>query len=320
MTGANLGLEKQSDKVIERMNRKKNRIKGASWQFWIIIALPLLYILIFSYIPMGGLLMAFEDFSPRRGFFGSEWVGLKWFEQFLTMPKSLEIIWNTLMIGLYSLVASFPIPIILAIALNEVGNAFFRKTVQMVTYAPYFISTTVLIGLMMQLMDTRIGIINRIITMLGGNAVNFFGEQSIFHSLYVWSGVWQTTGYSSIIFFAALSGVSKELQEAAIVDGASRIKRIWHVDIPAILPTVIIMFIFNCGSIINIGYEKIFLMQNDMNAGASEVISTYMYKVGLKNGNYGLSTAVGLFNSLVSFTLLIIVNTISKKLTETSLW
>lgn len=295
-------------------------IKNSNWQFWLIIALPLLYIITFSYIPMGGIIMAFQDFSPRKGFIGSPWVGLKWFQQFLTTPNCLQIIWNTLIIGIYSLIASFPIPILLAIGLNEVTNTKFKKTVQMITYAPYFISTVVMVGLMMQLTDLRIGIFNQVLGLFDVSPINFFGDPKVFRSLYVWSGVWQTTGYSAIIFFAALSGVSKELQEAAIVDGASRVKRIWHVDLPAILPTIIIMFIFNCGSIISIGFEKIFLMQNNINMGVSEVISTYVYKVGLQNGNYSFSTAVGLFNSAISFILLITVNSISKKLTETSLW
>lgn len=303
------------------MEHKKSKgIKNSNWQFWVIIALPLLYIFIFSYLPMGGIIMAFQDFSPRKGFLGSPWVGLKWFKQFLTTPNCIKIIMNTLIIGVYSLIASFPIPILLAIGLNEVKSVRFRKIVQMITYAPYFISTVVMVGLLMQLTDLRTGILNRILELFGVEAVNFFGDPKIFRSLYVWSGVWQTTGYSAIIFFAALAGVSKELQEAAIVDGASRIKRIWHVDLPAILPTIIIMFIFNCGSIISIGFEKIFLMQNNINMSVSEVISTYVYKVGLQNGNYSFSTAVGLFNSIISFILLITVNSISKKVTETSLW
>lgn len=306
---------------IERVVKLTHKgIKNSNWQFWLIIALPLLYIITFSYIPMGGIIMAFQDFSPRKGFIGSPWVGLKWFQQFLTTPNCLQIIWNTLVIGIYALIASFPIPILLAIGLNEVTNTKFKKTVQMITYAPYFISTVVMVGLMMQLTDLRIGIFNQVLGLFGVSPINFFGDPKVFRSLYVWSGVWQTTGYSAIIFFAALSGVSKELQEAAIVDGASRVKRIWHVDLPAILPTIIIMFIFNCGSIISIGFEKIFLMQNNINMGVSEVISTYVYKVGLQNGNYSFSTAVGLFNSAISFILLIAVNSISKKLTETSLW
>jgi multiple sugar transport system permease protein/putative aldouronate transport system permease protein len=269
---------------------------------------------------MSGILMAFKDYSPRRGIWASPWVGLKWFKQFLTTPSGLTVIVNTLRLGFYSLLAGFPIPILLAIGLNEIRSLRFKKTVQMMTYAPYFISVVVMVGMMMQLMDLRIGIFNRIITLLGGQAVNIFGQPGIFPHLYVWSGVWQTMGYSSIIYIAALSGVSKELQEAALVDGASRLQRIWHVDLSEIRPTIVILLIFNCGSIMSIGFEKVYLMQNSINMVTSEVISTFVYKVGLQNANYSFSTAVGVFNSVIAFILMISVNQISKKLTDTSVW
>lgn len=290
------------------------------WQFYVIIALPLLYIIIFNYIPMYGVLMAFQRFSPSKGIWGSTWVGLQNFQQFFSSPSSVKTIWNTLVIGVYSLVAGFPIPIILAVALNEVNNRFFKKTVQMVTYAPYFISTVVLVGMMFQIMDLRNGIVNHFITALGGEAINFMGEVDMFRHIYVWSGIWQSAGYSSIIYIAALAGVSKELQEAAIIDGASRLKRIWHVDLPAIAPQIIILLIFNVGSVMGVGYEKVLLMQNSLNTAKSEVISTFVYKVGLVNADYGFSTAVGLFNSLISIILLTSTNFIAKKLSDTSLW
>lgn len=293
---------------------------NAAWQFWLIIAAPLLYVFVFNYLPMTGILMAFKDYSPRRGIWASPWVGLKWFQQFMTTPSGLKVIGNTLSLGLYTLIAGFPIPILLAIALNEIHSKGFKKTVQMVTYAPYFISIVVLVGMMMQLTDVRIGVINRFIMMLGGAPVNFFGDSNIFPHLYVWSGIWQTAGYSSIIYIAALSGVSRELQEAAIVDGASRLQRIWHVDLSAIRPTIVIILIFNCGSIMSIGFEKAYLMQNAINMDTAEVISTFVYKVGLQNANYSFSTAVGLFNSIVSFVLMISVNKLAKKLTGTSVW
>jgi multiple sugar transport system permease protein/putative aldouronate transport system permease protein len=284
------------------------------------MALPLAYIIIFCYVPMGGILMAFKDYSPRRGIWQSPWVGLKWFKQFLTTPSGLTVILNTLRLGFYSLIAGFPIPILLAVGLNEIRSLRFKKMVQMVTYAPYFISVVVMVGMLMQLTDLRIGIFNRLITILGGHPVNFFGEAQIFPHLYVWSGIWQTMGYSSIIYIAALAGVSRETQEAAVVDGASRLQRIWHVDLPAIRPTIVILLIFNCGSIMSIGFEKAYLMQNPINMATAEVISTFVYKVGLQNGNYSFSTAVGLFNSIVGFVLMVTVNQISKKLTDTSVW
>ncbi|HPY94184.1 MAG TPA: ABC transporter permease subunit [Clostridia bacterium] len=299
---------------------RRNRIKSSNWQFWAIIALPLLYVAIFLYAPMGGIAMAFVDYSPRRGIFGSPFVGFKWFNQYLTTPSGLSTIANTLRIGIYSLLAGFPIPILLAIGINEVNSRKFKKTVQMVTYAPYFISVVVMVGMLMQFTDLRLGIINRLIAASGGKPINFFGSAAIFPHLYVWSGIWQTMGYSSILYLAALSGVSKELQEAAIVDGATRLKRIWHVDLPEISSTLIIMLIFSIGSIMSVGFEKVYLMQNALNTRSSEIISTFVYKVGLQNGNYSFSTAVGLFNSLVGFVLLVGVNRLSRKLTDTSVW
>lgn len=299
---------------------KSNKIKSANWQFWVIIAVPIIYAIIFAYIPMAGIVLAFQDFSIRKGIFGSEWVGLRYFKQFLTSTSSVLVIKNTLILGIYSFLASFPVPILLAIGINEMRAKRYKKAVQMVTYAPYFISIVVLVGMMMQMMDLRSGIINVFIQKLGFSPINFFGDPKIFRHLYVWSGVWQSAGYASIIYLAALSGVSKELQEAAIVDGANRVKRILHVDIPAILPTIIIMLIFNCSSIVSIGLDKVFLMQNSLNASVSEVISTFVYKVGVVNSNIGFSTAAGLFQSVVSFVLLVIVNRVCKKITENSLW
>ena len=299
---------------------KSNKIKSANWQFWVIIAVPIIYAIIFAYIPMAGIVLAFQDFSIRKGIFGSEWVGLRYFKQFLTSTISVLVIKNTLIRGIYSFLASFPVPILLAIGINEMRAKRYKKAVQMVTYAPYFISIVVLVGMMMQMMDLRSGIINVFIQKLGFSPINFFGDPKIFRHLYVWSGVWQSAGYASIIYLAALSGVSKELQEAAIVDGANRVKRILHVDIPAILPTIIIMLIFNCASIVSIGLDKVFLMQNSLNASVSEVISTFVYKVGVVNSNIGFSTAAGLFQSVVSFVLLVIVNRVCKKITENSLW
>mgnify|MGYP001381331237 CR=1 FL=1 len=297
-----------------------NRIKNYNWQFWIIIALPLLYVFVFAYIPMGGIILAFKDYSIRRGIWGSDWVGLRYFRQFLLSPSSSKVIVNTVVLGFYSLLAGFPIPILLAIFVNEIGSAKFKKTVQMITYAPYFISTVVMVGILMQITDLRIGLLNNFIALFGGERINFFGDPKMFRHLYVWSGVWQTSGYSAIIYIAALSGVSPELKEAATCDGASRLERIWHVDLPAIRPTIVAMLIFACGNMINIGFDKVYLMQNDMNAATSEVISTFVYKVGLVNGDYGFSTAAGLFQSLVSFLMLVTVNRASRRITETSLW
>lgn len=299
---------------------KKRRMKSANWQFWVIIAPPVIYAILFAYVPMGGILMAFKDYSVTKGILGSDWVGLRYFKQFLTSPSSVLVIKNTFILGVYTLAVNFPLPIFLAIAINEVRCIRFKKAVQMVTYAPYFISIVVLVGMMMQMMDLRTGIFNILLQKIGVNPINFFGDVKLFRHLYVWSGLWQTAGYSAIIYIAALAGVSPELKEAAIVDGATRIKRIIHVDLPAILPTIVIMLIFSCGSIINIGFDKVYLMQNSLNADVSEVISTFVYKVGIVNSDFGFSTAAGLFQSVISFVLLIFVNRMSKKITDTSLW
>ena len=307
-------------KEISKPKKKKKLGKSYNWQFWAIIALPMIYAFVFAYIPMGGIIVAFQKYSPRKGILGSEWVGLKYFKQFFTTPSSRKIIFNTLYLGIYSLIAGFPIPILLAIGINEVRNIKFKKTVQLVTYAPYFISVVIMVGMMVQMMDMRTGIINVLLGKLGIDAINFFGDPKIFRHLYVWSGVWQTAGYSSIIYVAALAGVSPEFHEAATMDGATRLQRIIHVDIPTIMPTIIIQLIFSCANVVNIGMDKIFLMQTSLNASVSEVISTFVYKVGVVNANFGFSTAAGLFQSLVSFGLLVLVNQLSRRMSDTSLW
>lgn len=299
---------------------KKNKIKSSNWQFWLIIALPVIYAFVFAYIPMGGIIIAFKDYSIRRGILGSDWVGLKYFKQFLTSTNSVLVIKNTIILGVYTFLVNFPIPILLAIGINEVRNIKFKKTVQLVTYAPYFISVVIMVGMMVQMMDMRTGIINVLLGKLGIDAVNFFGDPKLFRHLYVWSGVWQTAGYSSIIYVAALAGVSPEFHEAATMDGATRLQRIIHVDIPTIMPTIIIQLIFSCANVVNIGMDKIFLMQTSLNASVSEVISTFVYKVGVVNANFGFSTAAGLFQSLVSFGLLVLVNQLSRRMSDTSLW
>lgn len=290
------------------------------WQLYLIFLIPLIHVIIFKYAPMYGLVIAFKRYNPVRGIIDSPWVGLKYFKQFFASPSSWQIIFNTLRISLTSLVFSFPFPILLAIALNECGNRFYKKTVQMITYAPYFISTVVLVGIILQVTDLRMGIINIAITFLGGDPVNFMGNPDMFTGIYVISGIWSGAGYSSILYLAALSGVSPELHEAAIMDGANRIRRVWHIDLPTILPTVVLMLIMELGKVMNLGYEKVYLMQNDLNISVSEVISTYVYKIGLKQSNYSFSTAIGLMNTVVSLILVSASNYTAKKLTGNSMW
>jgi len=278
------------------------------------------YIFIFHYLPMYGVQIAFKDFLASKGIMGSPWVGFKYFERFLLSPDFGQIIWNTLGISLYSLIVGFPIPIVLALMLNYASNARFKKLVQTVSYAPFFISTVVMTGIIVMLLSPRTGILNVIINSLGGESVYFLAKPEYFKTIYVLTGIWQHTGWASIIYIAALAGVGMEFHEAAIVDGASKLQRIWYIDIPSILPTAIILFILQVGQLMDVGFEKTFLLQNPMNIQSSEVISTYVYKVGLLDIQYSFSAAVGLFNNAINFVLLILVNRLSRKYTETSLW
>lgn len=290
------------------------------WRFYVIILIPLILLLVFSYAPMYGLIIAFKRYNPVRGIVNSPWVGLKYFKQFFATPNWWPMVRNTLVLSLYQLLVGFPIPILLAIGINECRSKRYKKLVQMVTYAPHFISTVVLVGIILQMTDMRLGIANKIIVMLGGEASNIMGKASVFPHMYVWSGVWQSAGYSSILYIATLAGVSPELHEAAMVDGASRLRRIWHIDLPALRATVVLQLIVKMGQLLTIGHEKVFLMQNSLNLETSEIISTYVYKVGLQQANYSYSTAIGLMNTLVSFVLVVTANYVCKKLTETSMW
>jgi len=290
------------------------------WQYYLLFLLPLAYIVTFHYIPMAGLLLAFKKLNIRLGILRSPWAGLRYFEQFFSSPRFWELLRNTLGISVYSLLAGFPLPIIFALALNESARPSFKKTVQMVTYAPYFISTVVMVGMVLQFLDPRIGIVNTAITRLGGRAVNFMGLAHLFKSIYVWSGVWQYTGYAAIIYIAALSGIDPNLYEAAYIDGASRFQRMIHVDLPGILPTIVILLILNVGQLMNVGFEKVFLLQNPLNISTSEVFSTYVYKVGLLGAQFSFGTAVGMFNSVVNLILIVSVNQIARRVGAASLW
>ncbi len=290
------------------------------WQMYLIILLPLAFIIVFHYAPMYGVQLAFKKFYVTKGITGSPWVGLRYFKQFFISPSNMRIILNTLSISFYTMVAGFPFPILLAIGLNEIQSRLFKKSAQMITYAPYFISTVVMVGIIIQVLEPRIGILNKLVTELGGTAVNYMGKPEYFKSVYVWSEVWQKTGYSAVIYVAALASVSQELIEASIIDGASRLQKIWHVDIPGIMPTITIILIVNFGFIMSVGFEKIFLMQNTPNASSSEIISTYVYKVGLISSDFSFATAVGLFNSIVNLILLATANFFARRFSETSLW
>ncbi|MGN0743274.1 MAG: ABC transporter permease [Candidatus Fimadaptatus sp.] len=289
------------------------------WQLYLLLLLPLAWVVIFRYWPMFGLQIAFKNFKISKGFWNSSWVGFKYFEQFLTDYSFKRLITNTVGISMYSLIAGFFPPIILAVALNECRHKYFTKGVQTITYMPHFLSTVVVTSILTQLLSYG-GALNSVVKALGGTPRNFLSEPAYFKSIYVWSGVWQSQGYNSIMYLAALAGISPELQEAAYVDGANVWQRIWHVDLPGIIPTAIILLILNTASVLNVGYEKVYLLQNSLNMSASDVISTYVYRVGLVDMNYSFSTAVNLFQSVISLALMAIVNGIARKVSDYSLW
>lgn len=316
---ANMDLQQMNQAEPKRQHPFIRSLKK-HWELYLLVLPPVLYLLIFKYIPMVGVQIAFKDFSVVKGIWGSPWVGLKHFEAFFESPNFWLLIKNTIGISFYSLLAGFPIPILLALALNEIRTGFFKKTVQMVTYAPHFISTVVMVSIIILMFSPHVGVVDKLFSMLGFPMTNFMGIPEYFKSIYVWSGVWQGMGYSSIIYIAALAGVDPSLYEAAKMDGASRLRKIWHIDLPTLVPVTVIMLILSLGSIMGVGFEKIYLMQNPLNTSASEVISTYVYKVGLIGANFSFSSAVGLFNSVINLILLIIVNSISRKVSENSLW
>ncbi|TDG00927.1 ABC transporter permease [Paenibacillus piri] len=292
----------------------------ANWQLYVLIVPVLAYFIIFHYAPMYGLQIAFKDFTATKGITGSAWVGLKHFKQFFQSYYAVRIITNTLGVSLMQLAIGFPMPILLAIMINEVSGSRFKKTVQTVTYAPHFLSAVVLVGMMMTFLSPRNGIINQIIALFGGERIFFFSEPGWFKPLYVLSDVWQNMGWASIIYLAALAGIDPQQYEAAVIDGAGKFQKIVHITIPGLLPTAIILLILNLGTLMSVGFEKVFLMQNDLNMDSSEIISTYVYKKGLLGAQYSFSAAVGLFNSVINFVLLIAVNSLSKRLSKTSLW
>lgn len=291
-------------------------------QLYFLLALPLLYLVIFKYYPMLGLQIAFKEYSITEGIWGSEWVGLKYFQKLIRDYNFKKIIINTFRLSLYSLCVTTIMPVVLALAINCVRNVHIKKAVQTITYLPHFVSVVVMVGIMNQLFNPIVGLYGNVVQQLTGErAVDILGIPQAFLHMYVWSGVWQHAGYNAVIYIAALAGADQELHEAAQIDGASRLQRVFHVDIPTILPTVIIMLILNAGRIMGVGFEKAYLMQNPLNQSYSEIISTYVYKRAFGTAsNFSYSTAIGLFNSVINFVLIMLVNKISKKVSETSLW
>lgn len=267
--------------------------------------------IIFKYIPMGGLLIAFKDFNVMKGILGSEWVGFSYFQRFLSSPDFMDYLMNTLKLSAYGLLWGFPVPVLLALLLNQVKSTGIKKNIQLLIYAPNFISVIVLCG-MVRMFLSPVGPLNKLL----GITTNWMTMPESFRTIYIASGIWQTAGWASIMYTAALANSSKELEEAATVDGANILQQIWYVQLPAIKNIIVIQFILQAGNIMSIGFEKAYALQTDMNLPASEILSTYVYRIGLLNGDYGYSTAVGLFNSIVNVILLVAVNWIVAKLND----
>lgn len=309
-----MAMEKSSGRSLLRQRIFRN------WELYLMFLPVLVFFLVFHYAPMYGVQIAFKKFSAVRGIVGSPWRGLYYFQQFFDSYLFGELIGNTLGLSLYSLAVGFPTPILLALMMNELRSERVKRVVQTITYAPHFISMVVMCSMIILFLSPSSGVLNRIIEILGGQSVYFMGKPEYFKTIYVLSGVWQNTGWSSIIYMAALSGIDPQLHEAATIDGASRLQRVWHINLPGILPTAVILLIMNCGSLMSIGFEKAFLLMNDLNRAAAEIISTFVYQRGLIDRNYSSAAAIGLFNSVINLVLLLGVNAIARRISDTSLW
>lgn len=279
------------------------------WQLYLLLLIPIVLTIIYKYIPMYGIQIAFRNFKPSRGFMGSEWVGMEWFERLFTAPTFDRMITNTVLLSFLSLLWSFPVPIILALAINQLRFHRYKRVVQTVLYAPHFISIMVVCGMIRIFLSPNGGLIN----LLLGTTVDFLSESSAFRPIYIISGIWQDAGWGTIVYLATLSTVDTSLYEAAKIDGASMFQRIWNIDLPALVPMIVMQLIMSAGGLMNVGFEKVMLLQTDLNKATSDVIAVYVYEQGILNAKYSYSTAVGLFNTVINIILLIIVNTISKK-------
>ena len=284
------------------------------WQLYLLLLVPIVITVIYKYIPMYGVQIAFRDFKASRGFLGSEWVGWDWFERFFTAPTFSRMIRNTVLLSFFSLLWSFPIPIILALAMNQMRFKRYRRVVQTVLYAPHFISIMVVCGMIRIFLSPSGGLLN----LLLGTKIDVLTEASAFRTIYIVSGIWQEAGWGTIVYLATLSTVDPALYEAAKIDGASMFQRIVHIDFPALVPMAVLMLIMSAGSLMNVGFEKVWLLQTDLNKATSDVIAVYVYQQGIENAKYSYATAVGLFNTVINIALLFIVNTIAKKAADVS--
>lgn len=318
-----LGVEVSTDPraLKPALKPKKRLLKKmvSAYQLYILVFPTALYFLIFQYGPLYGLQIAFKDYSPVKGFLSSPWVGMEHFERFFSSYQFWRVLKNTLLLSAYELLL-YPIPVIMALMLNQMIYPKYKRFVQTLTYAPHFISVVVVVGMLQLFLSPQGGIVNNLLSLLGMEPVFFFAEPSWFMSIFVWSGIWQNLGWAMIIYLAALTSINPELHEAAMVDGASKLKRIAHIDLPGIMPVVVIIFILNIGQFMQIGYEKVYLMQNPLNVSSSEIIQTYVYKQGLLQAQFSFATAIGLFNNIINCLLLISFNRIARKTGQASLW
>lgn len=297
--------------VLVKQPSLKKRITSC-WQLYAMLLIPVVITIIYKYVPMYGIQIAFRDYKASRGMWGSEWVGLKWFERFFSSPNCVRMIKNTVLISLYGLLWSFPIPIILALMINQLRFMRFKRVVQTVLYAPHFISTMVVCGMIRIFLSPSGGLIN----LIAGTSIDFLTEAGAFRTIYIASGIWQDAGWGIIVYMATLSNIDTSHYEAAKIDGASMFQRIRFIDIPELVPTVVLMLIMSAGNLMNVGFEKVWLLQTDLNKATSDVIAVYVYQQGIESGKYSYSTAVGLFNTVVNIILLIVVNKIASKISE----
>jgi putative aldouronate transport system permease protein len=310
--GAAPGRKMQESGLLKKMAKR--------YDLYLMLLLPIAFYLIFHYGPLYGLQIAFKNFNPARGIMESPWVGFDHFQRFFDSYYFWRLLWNTLSINLISLLIAFPIPILLALLVNEIRNQKFSKLLQNITYIPHFISIVVIVGILQAMLSPTAGPINMLIEAFGGSPIRFMESAGWFKPIYIGSNIWQNMGWQSIIYIAALSGVNPQLYEAAKMDGASRLRRIWHVSLPGIVPVIVILLILDVGHFMNVGFEKILLMQNNLNLESSDVISTFVYTTGILKGEYSYTAAIGLFNSVINLILLLLVNRFARKTSETSLW
>ena len=309
-----------AESAIKKNWKQTMKLARRNVALYVFLMPAMLYLILFNYIPMYGIQISFKNYNFADGIVGSAWVGLKWFQNFFSSPMAVSTIANTILLSLYGMAAGFPVPILLAVIMHNIPSKRYKRIAQTITYMPHFISVVVMVGMLSCFLSLRSGWVNNVIVALGGKETFFMGEARYFRHISVWSGVWQEMGWGSIIYMAALTGVDPELHEAAMIDGASKLKRIWHIDLPSIAPTIVIMLIMRCGSILSVNFEKTLLLQNSVNIGVSEVISTYTYKQGINNMKYSYGTAIGMMNTVVNFIFLTLVNYISSRVSETSLW